>query len=99
MFALAAIDNWKPNQAVSETLNMVAALQYGWEGTVKLGVLILNDGTLAFALVKDSSGHDVFDEVALNTAKKLAPFSAFPSNTDLQELNMTIPIVYSLNNR
>ena len=75
------------------------ARQYGWEGTVKLGVLILNDGTLAFALVKESSGHDIFDELALTTAKKLAPFSAFPSDTDLQELNMTIPIVYSLNKR
>ncbi|HQP09900.1 MAG TPA: TonB family protein [Candidatus Omnitrophota bacterium] len=75
------------------------ARQYGWEGTVKLGVLILNDGTLAFALVKESSGHEVFDEVALNTAKKLAPFSAFPPETDLQELNITIPIVYSLQNK
>ncbi len=75
------------------------ARRNGWEGTVKLGVLILNDGTLAFALVKESSGHEVFDEVALSTAKRLAPFSAFPSDTDLQELNMTIPIVYSLSQR
>ena len=62
-----------------------------------MGMLILHDGTLAFALVKESSGHDLFDELALNTAKKLAPFDAFPSDTDLQELNVTIPIVYSLN--
>jgi protein TonB len=75
------------------------ARQYGWEGTVKLGVLILNDGTLAFVLVKESSGHDVFDEVALNTAKKLAPFAPFPPDTDLKELNVTIPIVYSLGNK
>jgi len=74
------------------------AEQYGWEGTVKLGVLILNDGTLAFALVKESSGHDVFDEVALNTTKQMAPFSVFPSDTNLQELNVTIPIVYRLDN-
>ncbi|MCK4883192.1 MAG: TonB family protein, partial [Candidatus Omnitrophica bacterium] len=72
------------------------ARQYGWEGTVKVGVLILNDGTLAFALVKESSGHDVFDESAVSTTKRLAPFSAFPPDTDLQELNVTIPIVYSL---
>ncbi|MBN1870020.1 MAG: TonB family protein [Candidatus Omnitrophica bacterium] len=74
------------------------ARQYGWEGTVKIGMLILNDGTLAFALIKESSGHDVFDEVTLNTTKKLAPFEAFPPDTDLQELNVTIPIVYSLRN-
>jgi len=72
------------------------AQRFGWEGTVKLGMLILNDGTLAFALVKESSGHNVFDEVALSTAKQSAPFMAFPPDTDLQELNVTIPIVYSL---
>ncbi|MCK5259723.1 MAG: TonB family protein [Candidatus Omnitrophica bacterium] len=72
------------------------ARQYGWEGTVKLGVLILNDGTLAFALIKESSGHDIFDEVALKTTKRLAPFTAFPPDTDMKELNVTIPIVYSL---
>jgi TonB family protein len=72
------------------------AKRYGWEGTVKLGMLILKDGTLAFALIKESSGHEIFDELALNTAKELAPFLAFPSDTDLQELNVTIPIVYSL---
>jgi len=72
------------------------ARRYGWEGTVKVRMLILNDGTLAFALVKESSGREVFDEVALNTTKQLAPFMAFPSDTDLQELSITIPIVYSL---
>jgi len=72
------------------------AQRFGWEGTVKVGMLILNDGTLAFVLVKESSGHDVFDEVALSTAKDSAPFLAFPPDTDLQELNVTIPFVYSL---
>ena len=72
------------------------AREYGWEGTVKLGLHILNDGTLAYALVKESSGHEVFDDYALNTAKNSAPYNSFPSDSDLQELNITIPIVYSL---
>lgn len=72
------------------------AKEYGWEGTVKLGLHILNDGTLAYALVKESSGHEIFDDYALNTAKNSAPYESFPTDTDLQELNITIPIVYSL---
>lgn len=72
------------------------AKEYGWEGTVKLGLHILNDGTLAYALVKESSGHEIFDDYALNTAKNSAPYEGFPTDTDLQELNITIPIVYSL---
>ena len=72
------------------------AKDYGWEGTVRLGLLILSDGTLAFASVKESSGHEIFDEYALNTAKQIAPYSSFPADSQLQELNVTIPIVYSL---
>lgn len=72
------------------------AKKYGWEGTVKLDMLILNDGTLAYATIKETSGHDIFDEYALNTAKNSAPYEGFPSDSDLQELSVTIPIVYSL---
>jgi len=68
----------------------------GWEGTVKLSLLILSDGTLATAMVRESSGHEIFDEYTLNIVKKSAPYSSFPSSVDLQELNVTIPIVYSL---
>ena len=86
-------------QRISQAISYPSEAQRrGWEGTVKVGMLILNDGTLAFALVKESSGRDIFDEVAINTTKQLAPFTAFPSDTDLQELNVTIPIVYSLDN-
>lgn len=73
------------------------AKQHGWEGVVKLELLILDDGTLAFVLVDDSSGYEAFDENAVQTARKVAPFGAFPRETNLQELNLTIPIVYSLN--
>lgn len=72
------------------------AQTYGWEGTVKLGLLILKDGTLALATVKESSGYDVFDQDAVETAKRIAPYNQFPSDSDLQDLEVTIPIVYSL---
>ncbi len=74
------------------------ALEYGWEGTVKIGLLILKDGSLALASIKESSGFEIFDENALSTAKNAAPYSNFPSGIGLQELSITIPIVYSLVN-
>lgn len=74
------------------------ALKYGWEGTVKIGLFILKDGSLALASIKESSGYEIFDENALATARNIAPYSSFPSETSLQELNITIPIVYSLTN-
>lgn len=72
------------------------AREQGWQGTVKLGMLILSDGTLAYALVKETSGFDLFDKNAVEIAKNVAPYQGFPANTSLQELNITIPIVYSI---
>ena len=72
------------------------ALENGWEGTVKVGLLILRDGTLASASIKEASGYAIFDEYTLNASKNTAPYSGFPASTSLQEINVTIPIVYSL---
>ncbi|MFA5059293.1 MAG: TonB family protein [Candidatus Omnitrophota bacterium] len=72
------------------------ARQYGWEGTVKLMLHILKDGTLASASVQESSGYDIFDRDAVNAAKNLAPYTVFPSELNLQDITVTIPIVYNL---
>lgn len=72
------------------------AVEKGWEGTVKLALLIQKDGTLLLASVKESSGYQIFDDYTLNTAKSIAPYSSFPADAALQELNVTIPVVYSL---
>lgn len=71
------------------------AKRYGWEGTVRMNMLILKDGTLAYALIQESSGHEAMDESALRAAKRIAPYAAFPVEVNLQELNITVPIVYS----
>ena len=72
------------------------ARQNGWQGTVKLALHILSDGTLADVFVKESSGYELFDNNALLAAKGIAPYSAFPATSNLQELMVTIPLVYSL---
>ena len=71
----------------------------GWQGTVKLALNIAKDGTLSHVSVKESSGHAVFDDCALSAAKKVAPYAVFPSESDLEEINVTVPIVYSLEGR
>lgn len=68
----------------------------GWEGTVKLGLHVLRDGTLAKATVTESSGYSLFDDGALMAAKTTAPFAGFPSDSNLQGINVTVPIVYSM---
>ncbi len=72
------------------------AQEKGWEGVVKLALVLQKDGTLKSVVVKDSSGHDVFDQDAVNTAQILSPYAAFPPGLDEQEVSLTIPIIYSL---
>jgi pilus assembly protein CpaC len=71
------------------------AKENGWEGTVKISLRILKDGTLAEATIRQSSGYNTFDQDALNTAKVLAPYPAFSSDMDMDELVVVVPIVYS----
>jgi len=71
------------------------AKQRGWEGTVKLMIVILSDGTLNKVAVKETSGHAIFDKDAVNTAKILSPYDPFPIDINLDEIAVTIPIVYS----
>ncbi|MEI6438046.1 MAG: TonB family protein [Candidatus Omnitrophota bacterium] len=67
-----------------------------WQGTVKLALVIRKDGSLRDVFVKESSGYDVFDQDAVNTAKVLAPYSPFPAMLTQDEITVTLPIVYSL---
>ncbi len=71
------------------------AIQNNWQGTVRLRLRIAKDGSLSEATVVEPSGHDVFDQDALNTAKIAAPFTAFPPDMSGNDLVVTVPIVYS----
>jgi pilus assembly protein CpaC len=84
----------KISQAISYPYE---AIKNNWEGTVKLKLRISRNGALTDAQVSESSGHDVFDTDALNTAKIVAPFGPFTSDISGQELVVTVPIVYSQN--
>jgi len=88
-------------QAIQEKISSAIAFPYeaqqnGWQGTVKLALVLKRDGSLRDVFVKESSGYEVFDQDAVNTAQILAPYPAFPDNIKEDELSLTIPIVYSL---
>jgi pilus assembly protein CpaC len=97
----------KTSQAISQYVQAVQkriaqnisfpyeAKQKGWKGTVVLNMKILSDGNLSSVSVKESSGQPIFDRDAINTAQILAPYEAFPAEIALEEIDVTIPIVYS----
>jgi len=71
------------------------AKEKGLTGTTTLNLTILSDGSLNKAAVKESSGQEIFDKDALNTAQIVAPFAAFPAEIDLQEIEISVPITYN----
>ncbi|MDP2940605.1 MAG: TonB family protein [Candidatus Omnitrophota bacterium] len=70
-----------------------------WEGMVKLTLHILSDGSLISASIKESSGIDVLDESAQVTAKKQAPFTAFPLDITTAELSIDVAVIYKLDSK
>lgn len=71
------------------------ALQNKMQGTVKLRLRILRDGSLADAVVAESSGQNIFDDGALATAKAVAPYGPFTSDIQGDSLTIMLPIVYT----
>jgi pilus assembly protein CpaC len=73
------------------------ARQLGWEGMTRLELHILSDGTLSEAKVRKSSGYEIFDDSAIEAAKKSAPYPVFPVELRAREITIEVPVVYSLN--
>ena len=69
-------------------------LKDNWQGAAKIRLLILKDGSLGDAAVVKSSGQEVFDKAALNSAKKAAPYPPFPAEMRQDDLYVTLPIEY-----
>ncbi|MFH0753746.1 MAG: TonB family protein [Candidatus Omnitrophota bacterium] len=72
------------------------AQEKGWRGTANLSLRVKKDGSIKSVTVKESSGYPVFDQDAVNTAQILAPYAPFPAGSNVNEVLLTIPIIYSL---
>ncbi|MDP3143635.1 MAG: TonB family protein [Candidatus Omnitrophota bacterium] len=73
------------------------ARQLGWEGTVRLHLRLLSDGTISDIKVKQSSGYEIFDDSAIAAAKKQSPYPIFPAELRAREISLDVPVVYNLN--
>lgn len=73
------------------------ARKAGYQGRVKLGLLLSSQGRLKEALVRDSSGYKDLDDTAVEVAKLVIPYPPFPSSFDQEEIWVDVPIDYQLN--
>jgi protein TonB len=84
--------------ARQQTYPRLAAAR-GWEGEVLLRVVIARKGNLVAVRVLRSSGHVVLDENARSLVAGVAPFPAPPGPAAQDELEVTVPVRYRLNNK
>ncbi len=81
---------------ISKSISYPEALGAGGlAGTVKLKLHILKNGSLDSEEVVESSGNDTLDQDAIQAARTAAPFDAFSSGMDQDDMIFTIPIVYN----
>lgn len=73
------LDGWKRKVERVGNLNYPAeARRLGLSGSLRLRVLLTQDGSLAEATVLSSSGEAILDEAALKIVHLAAPFAPFP---------------------
>ncbi len=73
-----------------------AAKQAELEGTVIINLHLARAGDLLESNVGDSSGFSILDENSMSTARRIAPYPAFPRDMSGQDIWLQIPIFYNL---
>jgi TonB family protein len=96
--ALPALTNYARmvQEKISKSISYPStAIGAALDGTVKLKLRILKDGSLGSAEVIESSGNVTLDEDAVQAARSASPYDAFTTGMNQQDLVFTVPIVYN----
>lgn len=73
------------------------ARKKGQEGTVLLSFTVLSSGLVKDIKIKQSSGHRQLDRAVKKMLQQASPLPPFPAQQTARELNISIPIVFKLN--
>jgi protein TonB len=68
------------------------------QGVVVVVFTITPGGQIMAARVSRSSGHDLLDEAAQNTIRRVGRFPPFPAELNRQQLAVEVPLVFRLSN-
>lgn len=72
------------------------AAMRGWEGKLFINMTIQRDGTLSEIKLSRSSRYPVLDDAAITAIKLASPFTTFPKDFDIKEINIHGQFVYTL---
>jgi protein TonB len=74
------------------------AMEKGWQGTVRVHMVIGANGVIAGASIKTSSGHEILDNQALDMLKKGKTTVPIPASLRGREFSIEIPVIFNLDN-
>lgn len=72
------------------------ASRSGWHGRLFINFTIKKDGALGDITLAKSSGYPVLDDAAITALKLAAPFSAFPENFGIEQINIKGQFEYAI---
>jgi pilus assembly protein CpaC len=93
---LARYSSVVKNRILSNLLYPSAAREAGFQGEVRLRLLLSYRGELLQVKIKRSSGYNILDDNTLKVAKESVPYPPFPTSIKEEEIWVDIPIVYKL---
>ncbi len=75
-----------------------SAVQRNMEGTVRVKLQIMRDGSIHETLLAEESRHKILNKAAIKAVTKAAPFAPIPNAVVDDQMEFSIPVVFRLTN-
>jgi protein TonB len=72
------------------------AIDRGYEGTVRMAIVVDKTGALESATVAQESGHSLLNKAAIKATEQAAPFPELPAALNTDQFEITVPITFKL---
>lgn len=72
------------------------AIDKGYEGTVRMSIVVNKSGALEKATVAQESRYSILNKAAIRATEKAAPFPELPAALNTNQFEITVPITFKL---
>ncbi|ETN93096.1 hypothetical protein U062_00981 [Gammaproteobacteria bacterium MOLA455] len=72
------------------------AIDKGYEGTVRMSIVVNKSGVLEKATVAQESKYSILNKAAIKATEKAAPFPELPAALNTNQFEITVPITFKL---
>lgn len=72
------------------------AINRGFEGTVRMAIVVSKTGALESATIAQASNHSILNKAAIKATERAAPFPELPAALNIDQFEITVPITFKL---